>query len=101
MEGKNKQLRLIEVVDTLRDYGLRLVEGLSEEKYTWTYGSVKQELKKEVLKMLNEGIKQKSIAETLNISTGYVSKIKKESFQSGFITKKGQLRQAGINFITS
>ncbi|MHA1947603.1 MAG: hypothetical protein ACW97W_15980 [Candidatus Hodarchaeales archaeon] len=35
MQENINQTRLIQVVDTLRDYGLRLVEGLSEEDLNW------------------------------------------------------------------
>jgi 5S rRNA maturation endonuclease (ribonuclease M5)/uncharacterized protein YerC len=49
----------------------------------WTYKNVKAERKLEVIKMLDEGFDQKTIAEAMGISKGYISKIKKKAIKDG------------------
>jgi len=36
MNEQENKARLIKAIDTLRDYGLRIIEGLSEEELNWT-----------------------------------------------------------------
>lgn len=61
-------------------------------KLTWKTGEVKDGVKKGdiIINMLNEGIKQKDIAEKLGVSESYVSQIKKEA------SKKGKLNKADL-----
>lgn len=44
----------------------------------WTWGFMRAEIRREVVRMLQEGISGKEIAETLNISKGRVSQIKRD-----------------------
>jgi len=69
------------------------------DHYLWTFNSVKAERKREVLKMLDEGFDQKAISETLGISKGYVSQIKKKSITDGLLSKKGKLTQSGYLYV--
>jgi putative DNA primase/helicase len=64
--------------------------------HIWTFNSVKKETKNEVLRLLDEGLSQTDIKNTLNIHKGTVSKIRKKAIDEGFLTKKNQLTQPGI-----
>lgn len=66
----------------------------------WTWKNVKQETSRQVLKMIDEGFEQKAIGETLNISPGRVSQIKKQAIADGYISKKGNLTQSGITHVS-
>ncbi|MBU2549280.1 MAG: AAA family ATPase [Proteobacteria bacterium] len=65
----------------------------------WTWGSVKRETKLEVLRMLDEGADQKTICDTLTLSKGYVSKIRKAAIQEGHLTPQNKLTQAGFTAV--
>ena len=67
--------------------------------HTWVYKNVKQNAKIEVAKMIDEGIDQKTTAETLNVSKGYVSQLKKQAMDAGLLSKKGKLTQTGFEKI--
>lgn len=76
---------------------------LQQDQYgslAWTYGSVKKELKREVLRLLDEGMDQTSICETLDISKGYVSKIKKKAIEDGSLDSKCKLTDEGKAFVS-
>ncbi|UCE55764.1 MAG: AAA family ATPase [Desulfobacterales bacterium] len=73
----------------------KLIE--DESKYhIWTYRNVKAETKREVLKLLDEGLEQKFIAETLGVSKGRVSQIVKQAKKDGHISAKGRLTQSAF-----
>ena len=55
MQENINQKRLIQVVDTLRDYGLRLVEGLSEEDLKWIPNESKGKPIVEIFRHIVEG----------------------------------------------
>lgn len=65
-------------------------------KLIWTHSDVKKEIKKVVLKMLDEGIDYKSICETLDITKGYISRIKKQAITDGLLSTKSQLTPSGL-----
>lgn len=81
------------------DYELKLQEDDSG-LYAWTWGSVKGEIKKEVLRLVNEGIDNKTITENLSITKGYISRIKKQAIDDGLLTPKGKLTQSGFLFVS-
>ena len=68
--------------------------------HTWTYGNIKQERKREVIKMIDEGFDQKTICESLDLSKGYVSKLKKQAIDDGLITHKGKITPSGCDYIS-
>ncbi|MBL7180278.1 MAG: AAA family ATPase [Desulfobacterales bacterium] len=70
------------------------------KKLVWTWNNVKGERKKEILKLIDEGIDQKTICETLDLSKGYVSKIKKQAINDGLITSKGKLSPSGFDYVS-
>lgn len=81
----------------IADTEFKIIE--DKENHIWVHGNVKQERKKEVLKMLNDGLEQKTIAESLCISKGYVSQIKNEAVKEGLLSQKKQLTQSGIVYL--
>jgi hypothetical protein len=69
--------------------------------HTWIYKNVKQNAKIEVIKMLDEGIEQKAIAENLNVSKSYVSRLKKQAISEGFLSSKGKLTPTGFEHVSA
>jgi putative DNA primase/helicase len=62
----------------------------------WAWGNVKKEMRAEVLRAFDEGMKGKEIAEALGISKGWVSKIKAQAIKDCYLTPKGKLTQSGF-----
>ncbi len=71
----------------------------SERKTVWTWKNVKQENKVQVLKMLDEGISRKDIAQILGITGPRVSQIKAEGVKNGLLTEAGKLTQTGYEYL--
>jgi hypothetical protein len=70
-----------------------------EGKTVWTWKNVKQENKAQALKMLDEGLSRKEIAEILGISGPRVTQIKNEAVKNGHITEAGKLTQTGYEYL--
>jgi len=68
-------------------------------KLVWSWGSVKHETKVEVLKLMDEGLKQIDISSVLGISRGYVSKVVKSATKDGLLSAKGKLTQTGWKYV--
>lgn len=68
-------------------------------KLAWSWSNVKGERKREVIKMLDEGMDYKNIAESLNISKGYITKVKKQAINDGLLTPKCKLTQTGFSYV--
>ena len=64
--------------------------------HTWTCSNVKKETRSEVLRLLDEGMTQTDIKNTLGIHKGTVSKIRTRAIKDGLLTPKNKLTQAGI-----
>ncbi|EFK09516.1 conserved hypothetical protein [delta proteobacterium NaphS2] len=67
-----------------------------ETGLVWTYGEVKKQTRIEVLKLLDEGMSNSSIAEILGLTRGRVSQLRKSGLDAGFIGKNGKLTQSGF-----
>jgi 5S rRNA maturation endonuclease (ribonuclease M5) len=67
--------------------------------HMWTFGNVKQERKKEIIRMLDEGEKQVDVAAMIGVGRAYVSQIKKEAIKDGYLTNKNKLTQSGAYYI--
>lgn len=65
----------------------------------WHWSEVKVEAKKKILRMLDEGYAQKDIAEEVGVTGAYVSKVKKEGIEEGYLNKKKQLTQSGFHYV--
>jgi len=62
----------------------------------WAWGSVRAETKKEVLRLLDEGMSQADVKNTLGIDKSYVSRIRKKAVKDNFLTPKNKLTQEGF-----
>ena len=82
----------------LGDYEFKLVQD-EHDRAVWIYGSVKKERKKEIIRLLDDGLDQKSIREMLGVTKGYVSRIKNEAIKDGLLSKKGKLTQTGFLYV--
>ncbi|KKL91108.1 hypothetical protein LCGC14_1897940, partial [marine sediment metagenome] len=68
--------------------------------HVWTWAGVKAENKRSIIKMISEGFDQKTIVEELEITKGYVSRIKKQAIKDGHLTSKGKLTQSGFSEVS-
>jgi hypothetical protein len=91
---QNKYLKL------LSDTEFKLIQDESGH-YVWSTSNVKGVHKREVLKLLDEGLTQSAICETLDLSKGYVSKIRKRAENEGLITVKNKLTQDGVVWLSN
>lgn len=71
-----------------------------EGKLTWKWGNLRKERKKEVLKMLDEGLEYDAICAALELSKGYITKVKKQAIKESLLTAGGKLTQSGFSFIS-
>ena len=69
-------------------------------KLAWSWSNVKGERKRKVIKMLDEGVDQKGITESLSITKGYVSQIKKQAIKDGLLTPKCKLTPSGFDYVS-
>ena len=65
-------------------------------RYLWTCGNIKRERKREILKMLGDGMDYNAIKDNLDISKGYITKVKKQAVKDGLLTANGSLTQSGF-----
>jgi putative DNA primase/helicase len=65
----------------------------------WTWSEVRVEAKKKILRMLDDGYAQKDIAEEVGVTGAYVSKVKKEAIEEGYLTKQKQLTHTGFCYL--
>jgi len=69
-------------------------------QYEWVFGNIKKERKKEIIKMLDEGADYNMITDTLGISKGYITKIKKQAVEEELLTAKGKLTPSGFDYVS-
>jgi DNA-binding MarR family transcriptional regulator len=82
----------------LSDVEFKLI--LDENKnHVWTFGNAKAKTKDEILKLLDEGLSQTDIADTLAVHKGTVSKIRTQAIKNGLLTPKNKLTQDGFMFV--
>lgn len=86
-------------LNLIADTEFKLILGESG-RYEWTWANVKAERKKDILRMMDEGIEQKAIAEALGVTGAYVSKTKKWAMSEGMMGKDGKLNQSGYEYVT-
>jgi hypothetical protein len=69
-------------------------------EYIWAWRNVKKERKKEILKMLDEGMEYDGIKEALGLSSkGFITKVKKEAILAGYMAANGKLTQTGTLYV--
>lgn len=71
------------------------------QNHVWTYGNAKAKTKNEILKLLDEGVSQTEIKETLEIDKAYISRIRKKAIKDGLLTQKNKLTQSGFITVNS
>jgi len=64
-------------------------------KLGWLYRSIKEKLKDEVIKLFDEGMKNKEIADYLEKKPSSISRIRAKAVKDGFLTKKNKLTEKG------
>jgi len=67
---------------------------------TWAWRGVKKQARSEVLKMIDEGIKQADIATALNINRSTVTRIRKTAIAAGHLTEKNKLTYEGASVVS-
>ena len=80
----------------IADTEFKLIED-QDGQLVWTWGNVKAETKIQILKLLDEGLTQTEIHETLGVDKGYVSRIRKQAIKDGLLTAKNKLTQSGFS----
>ena len=85
----NKYLHLIS--DT--EFKLIQDEG---QRHVWSWQNVRKETKNEILSLLDEGLSQTDIKDTIGIHKGTVSKIRKQAIKDDLLTPKNKLTQQGF-----
>lgn len=65
------------------------------DHYTWSWGDVKKEIRRECLRLLADGNDQKSICSILGVTKGYVSKMKASFIKKGLLSSKGEILPPG------
>ncbi len=68
-------------------------------EYSWTWQNVKRERKKEILRMLDQGIGYDAIMKALNITKGYISRVRKDALVQGLVTPNGKLTDTGRLYV--
>lgn len=81
----------------LADTEFKLIEDPTGAIF-WSWGNVKRKAKQDVLTLIDEGLDTKAICDTLDITKGYVSRIRKWAIDEGYLTPKGKLTPAGYTF---
>ena len=69
-------------------------------RYLWTCGNIRRERKREILKMLGDGIDYNSIVDSLDVTKGYITKVKKQAIKNGHLTTKCKLTQTGFLLVS-
>jgi putative DNA primase/helicase len=64
--------------------------------HVWVFGNVKKETKNEILRLLDEGMTQTDVKNTLGIDKGYVSRARKQAIKDDLLTPKNKLTQSGF-----
>ena len=85
-------------LELIADNEFKLIQDESNH-YVWIWGNVKKENKRAVLELINDGMDTKAICDSLEITKGYVSQIRKKAITDGHLSSKGELTQTGFNLI--
>ena len=64
--------------------------------YIWTSANVKPKRRDQILKLLDGGLSQKDVAETLGVDKSYVSRIRKKAIADGYLDGSNKLTQKGV-----
>jgi len=67
----------------------------TDGKLVWTVGNPKRETRAEILRLINEGSRQKDVVDYLGVDKGYVSRVVKQATRDNLLTVKGKLTEHG------
>jgi putative DNA primase/helicase len=95
----SKNRIFVKDISLLSDTEMRLqeVDGILQ----WSWSSAKAGKKVEILKAIHRGERQTRITEELDVTKGYVSRIRKEAFKDGFLSDAGKLTPRGVILVGS
>ena len=79
----------------ISDLQLQLIED-EQGQCTWTYSSIKKEKDKQILLRLNEGMTQADIARELNVTSAWISRVKKKAQETKLLDSKKKLTDKGL-----
>jgi hypothetical protein len=80
----------------------RFTLGKNEHGETiWTWGASRAEVKKEILRLLNEGKTYDEIHADLKIARGSITSTRKSAIKDGLLSSEGKLTADGRNYIDS
>jgi len=65
----------------------------------WTFSNAAQDTKKEILRLISDGVPGNEIAKSLGVTPSNVSHAKRKAVKDGFLTDRGKLTQSGHMFI--
>jgi hypothetical protein len=68
-------------------------------EWNWTWGAVKEKQIIVFLRLLNDGHKQKEIAEILGVKPPRASKLKQSAINLGYLTREGKITRSGMTAI--
>jgi len=81
-------------IHLIGDTEFQLIE--KPEGSIWTFGNVRREKSREILRMIDDGSTYEVICDALGITKGYVSQVKSKAVKDGYLTKQGKLTQTGV-----
>jgi hypothetical protein len=74
----------------LAEYEFQYQDGL------WTFANSKTKGREQVLKLLDQGKSQKQVADELSKDKGWISRVRREAINSGWLTDENKLTQSGF-----
>ena len=82
-------------LNQIADMEFKLIQG-ANGGLVWAWGNVKTAIKNEILKLLDEGMTQTDVKDTLGIDKAYVCRTRKQAIKDGLLTEKNRLTQSGF-----
>ena len=77
----------------IQDYEFRLTEVNGHVQWAWSSAKKKNQI--EIIRMIDEGMKQEDIANVLGVTKGFVSQIKTKAIKDGHLDSHGKLTLEG------
>ena len=84
-------------ISLLQDYEFKLINNNGRNEWAWSPVRIKNKI--EIIRKIDEGIKQEDIAEILGLSKGFVSQVKTKAIKDGQLDSHGKLTPEGRNLV--
>lgn len=81
----------------IQDYEFRLTEVNGHVQWAWSSAKKKNQI--EIIRMIDEGMKQEDIANVLGVTKGFVSQIKTKAIKDGHLDSHGKLTLEGKSLV--